>query len=409
MGRKAHRNRESRNRGQDKTAAPVMVIDTPKALDAFCKRLSKERFVTVDTEFMRERTFWPRLCLIQMAGANEAAVIDPLAEGMDLAPFIELMANESVLKVFHAGRQDIEIIHHLAGIIPRPLFDTQVAAMVCGFGDQVGYEALVNRLAGARIDKGARFTDWSRRPLSEQQLRYALSDVTHLRVIFERLCAMLKTSGREPWLKEEMDLLTDPETYAQRPEDAWKRVKFRPRDARQLAAMQRLAAWREEEAQRRDLPRRRILKDEALVELATQMPETKEDLARLRLFPEGLVNNPAAERILAVIREVRALPEEKLPAMPERRKAPPEGASARADVLKLALKIVCERENLAPRLVASAADIEALAAGRRDLPLLRGWRRQVFGDLALKLLEGKRVIGLRNGKPDIFPAPSGAH
>ncbi len=383
----------------------MTVIDTNRDLKAFCERLSSERFVTVDTEFLRERTFWPRLCLIQLAGAREAAVIDPLAEGMDLAPFFALMADRSVLKVFHAGRQDIEIIHHLAGIIPRPLFDTQVAAMVCGFGDQVGYEALVNRLLGVRIDKGARFTDWSRRPLSDQQLRYALSDVTHLRAIFERLCEMLKKSGREPWLKEEMDILTDPETYVQRPQDAWKRIKFRPRDARQLAAMQKLAAWREEEAQRRDLPRRRILKDEALVELATQMPETKVDLARLRLFPDSLVHDAAGQRILALIEQARRLSEDALPPMPERRKTPSEGAGARADVLKLALKIVCERERLAPRLVASAADIEALAAGRRDLPLLSGWRRQVFGELALKILEGKLAIGLKNGRPEIFPVP----
>ncbi len=383
----------------------MTVIDTNRDLKAFCERLSSERFVTVDTEFLRERTFWPRLCLIQLAGAREAAVIDPLAEGMDLAPFFALMADRSVLKVFHAGRQDIEIIHHLAGIIPRPLFDTQVAAMVCGFGDQVGYEALVNRLLGVRIDKGARFTDWSRRPLSDQQLRYALSDVTHLRAIFERLCEMLKKTGREPWLKEEMDILTDPETYVQRPQDAWKRIKFRPRDARQLAAMQKLAAWREEEAQRRDLPRRRILKDEALVELATQMPETKVDLARLRLFPDSLVHDAAGQRILALIEQARRLSEDALPPMPERRKTPSEGAGARADVLKLALKIVCERERLAPRLVASAADIEALAAGRRDLPLLSGWRRQVFGELALKILEGKLAIGLKNGRPEIFPVP----
>lgn len=382
----------------------VEVIDSGKALAAFCEALRKEEYVTVDTEFMREKTFWPRLCLIQMAGRERAAVIDPLAEGMDLSPFFALMADESVLKVFHAGRQDIEIIHHLAGIIPRPVFDTQIAAMVCGFGDQVGYEALVNRLAGARIDKTSRFTDWSRRPLSPQQLAYALSDVTHLRVIYERLRERLEASGRAAWLKEEMDLLLDPATYAQHPEDAWKRVKFRPRNRRQLLALMELAAWREREAQRRDLPRRRILKDEALAELASQMPETPEALAGMRLVPESLARGPAGRAILEIIRRVRAMPEEKLPQLPARKAPLPEGTGPRADILKLALKIVCDNEGIAPRLIASAQELEQMAAGARDLPALKGWRRRVFGETALKLLAGEAVIGLRDGRAQILPA-----
>ncbi len=378
------------------------VISTTEELAAFCDEMRGEEFVTVDTEFMREKTFWPILCLIQMAGEDRAAIIDPMAEGMDLSPFFDLMADEDVLKVFHAGRQDIEIIHHLSGVIPHPLFDTQVAAMVCGFGDQVGYEALVNRLAKAHIDKSSRFTDWSRRPLTEKQLAYALSDVTHLRVIYRKLCDQLKKSGREPWLKEEMDILTSPETYAQHPEDAWKRIKFRPRNARQLAALQELAAWREREAQRRDQPRRRILKDEALTELATQMPETERDLARMRTISDSLAKSRSGREILEAIARAKALPKDRLPAMPERPRPGPEGASAMADVLKLALKIVSEREHIAPRLIASAKDVERIASGDRDVPALKGWRRKVYGDIALALLRGEKVIAIRDGKPGIY-------
>ncbi len=377
------------------------IITTTQGLRALCAELAGEDFVTVDTEFMREKTFWPILCLIQVAGEGRAAIIDPLAKGIDLSPFFDLMKDENVLKVFHAGRQDIEIIHHLAGIIPHPLFDTQVAAMVCGFGDQVGYESLVNRLAGAHVDKSSRFTDWARRPLTDRQLKYALSDVTHLRVIYEKLRDQLRKSGRESWLKEEMDILTSPATYAQHPEDAWKRVKFRPRNARQLAAMQELAAWREREAQRRDIPRRRVLKDEALGELATQMPRDEKELARLRSISEGMARSASGRALLAAVERARRMPEDDLPPMPERRRPAPEGASAIADVLKLALKVVAERQNIAPRLIASAKDIERIAAGERDLPALKGWRRKVFGDLALALLRGEKSIAIRDGRPVI--------
>ena len=377
------------------------IITTTEGLRDLCADLAGEEFVTVDTEFMREKTFWPILCLIQVAGEERAAIIDPLAKGIDLSPFFDLMRDEGVLKIFHAGRQDIEIVHHLAGIIPHPLFDTQVAAMVCGFGDQVGYESLVNKLARAHVDKSSRFTDWARRPLTDKQLKYALSDVTHLRVIYRSLRDQLKKSGRESWLKEEMDILTSPATYAQHPEDAWRRVKFRPRNARQLAALRELAAWREREAQRRDIPRRRVLKDEALTELATQMPRNEKELAALRTISEGLARSATGRALLAAVARARELPEEDLPPMPERRKAPPEGAQALADILKLALKIVAGRQNIAPRLIASAKDIERIAAGERDLPALKGWRREAFGDLALALLRGEKAIAIRNGKPVI--------
>ena len=378
-----------------------VITDTP-ALEALCTRLGNEEFIAVDTEFMRERTFWPKLCLIQVAGAGEAAIIDPLARGMDLSPFFDLLADEGVLKVFHAGRQDIEIFHHLTGRVPRPVFDTQVAAMVCGFGDQVSYGALAEKLAGVKLDKGSRFTDWSRRPLSKRQLQYALADVTHLRRIYQRLREELQRSGREHWLNEELEILTNPQTYAQEVEEAWRRIRFRPREKRQLALLQRLAAWREEQAQQRDIPRRRLLKDEAIVEIASEMPADEQALARLRHLSPGQAKGEMGRAILRIVQEVLALPEAQLPQPERREKAHPQGTQARADILKLALKIVCDREGIAPKLVASAADVERLAAGRHDVPLLKGWRREVFGALALELLEGRRVIGLRDGKPAIL-------
>jgi len=380
----------------------MQVITTPEGLSDFCAAMKAEDYITIDTEFMREKTYWPILCLIQVAGEKSEAIIDPMARGLDLAPFFDLMADEKVLKVFHAGRQDIEIIHHLSGKIPHPLFDTQVAAMVCGFGDQVGYEALVNKLAGAHVDKSSRFTDWARRPLSEKQLRYALADVTHLRVIYEKLRDQLHRTGREPWLREEMDILTSPRTYAMEPQEAYRRIKFRPRNARQLAALRELAAWREREAQRRDLPRRRVLKDEALSELATQMPENEAQMARLRTISEGFARSRSGKALLEAIRRARELPDEALPPMPKKRKPGPEGASAMADVLKLALKIVSEDQHIAPRLIASARDVERIAAGERDVPALSGWRAAAFGNLARELMAGRKVIAIKNGKAGIF-------
>lgn len=382
----------------------MQVVESTLELRALTERLSKERFVTVDTEFMRERTFWPKLCLIQLAGEKEAAIIDPLAKDMDLQPFFDLLVNEQVLKVFHAGRQDIEIFHHLSGRMPKPVFDTQIAAMVCGFGDQVSYQSLAAKLAGARIDKGSRFTDWSRRPLSRRQLEYALADVTHLRKIYERLAEELAKNRREEWLREELAALVNPETYVQEVEEAWKRIKFQPRDGRQLALVQRLAEWREREAQRRDVPRRRVLKDEAIVEIANEMPQSVEELKRLRGLSESAAKGMQGEDILKIVQEVLALPEEVLPKPAKRPRPHPEGTQARADILKLALKIVAEREGIAARLIATAADLERIAAGERDVPALSGWRRKVFGQLAEELLRGEKVIGIRHGRPDIMTA-----
>ena len=382
----------------------LQVVESTDQLRALVERLSRERFITVDTEFMRERSYWPKLCLIQVAGEREAAIIDPLAKGMDLRAFFDLLANEKVLKVFHAGRQDIEIFHHLTGQVPNPVFDTQIAAMVCGFGDQVSYQSLAAKLAGARIDKGSRFTDWSRRPLSERQLEYALADVTHLRRIYERLAEELAKNGREEWLREELATLVNPETYVQEAKAAWKRIKFRPRERRQLALLQRLAEWREREAQRRDLPRRRVLKDEAIVEIASEMPRHVDDLKRLRGLSDGAAKGAQGREILAIVQEVLALPEEALPTPAKRGKPHPEGTGARADILKLALKIVAEREGIAARLIATAADLERIAAGEKNVPALSGWRRKVFGHLAEDLLAGRKVIGIRDGRPDILAA-----
>jgi ribonuclease D len=383
----------------------MQIITTTPALSAFCERLSSEDFVTVDTEFMREHTFWPILCLIQIAGETEEAIIDPMAKGLDLAPFYTLMANEAVLKVFHAARQDVEIFVAAAGDTPKPLFDTQVAAMVCGFGDQVGYEALVRKLAGEQIDKSSRFTDWSRRPLSDKQLKYALSDVTHLRVVYEKLKAMLQRNGRASWLSEEMAIIASADTYRSHPEEAWKRLKFRPRNARQLGIAIAVARWREERAQTKNMPRQRIVKDDAIIEIATQAPADKAALSKLRALPKGLAEGGLGDEILKAIETGIAMRKEDLPELEPQKGPQPEGASAIADILKLGLKVVAERENIAPRLIANAADLEEMAGnGGEHMQMMHGWRRELFGNIADGLKQGKLMIGIRDGKPDIFEA-----
>ena len=380
-------------------------ITTTSALENLCSRLAGDSYVTVDTEFMREHTFWPILCLIQIAGADEEAIIDPMADGIDLAAFYSLMANESVLKVFHAARQDVEIFVAATGVTPRPLFDTQVAAMVCGFGDQAGYEALVRKLAGAEVDKSSRFTDWSRRPLSEKQLKYALSDVTHLRVVYEKLRDQLEENGRLPWLSEEMAVISSADTYISNPDDAWKRLKFRPRNARQLGIAVSVSRWREERAQTKNMPRQRIIKDDAIAEIAQQMPKDKAALSKLRALPRGLADGGLGDEILAAVRRGLDMAPEALPKLDPHRGPQPEGASAIAEILKLGLKVVAERESIAPRLIANASDIEEMAGNGGDhLAIMHGWRREIFGDIALGLKNGELAIGIRNGRPDIFKA-----
>ncbi len=375
------------------------LITETEALDTLCKALANEVFVTVDTEFMRETTYWPDLCLIQIAGAELNGLIDPMAKGLDLKPFFELMGNEKVLKVFHAARQDVEIMVHLSGTVPRPIFDTQIAAMVCGFGDQVSYEAIVRKLAKAQIDKSSRFTDWSRRPLTEKQLTYALSDVTHLRTVYEQLKIELDATGREPWLAQEMDILTAIETYRTEPQDAWKRIKVRLKSKKQLGVLIAVAGWRELEAQEKNVPRARVIKDDALAEIATQMPQTKEALGQLRALPKGMANSRLGDNLLRVIKEGLMRDPQSLPHTNWGREETSESTQAAAEILKLALKIVCEREGLAPKLIANTSDIEAVADNdNADVPLMHGWRREVFGNLALELKRGNAMIGFKDGR-----------
>ena len=384
---------------------PMTLISTTTELASLCQALASDSFVTVDTEFMRESTYWPELCLIQLAGSTVNGLIDPQAEGLDLAPFFALMNNEKVLKVFHAARQDIEIMVYRSGVVPHPIFDTQIAAMVCGFGDQVGYEAIVRKLAKAQIDKSSRFTDWSRRPLSEKQLAYALSDVTHLRVVYEKLQAELDKNGRSLWLKGEMDILTNPATYRTEPSDAWQRIKVRLKSRKQLAVLMAIAAWRELESQNKNVPRSRVIKDDAVAELAIQMPSSREAMNQLRALPRGFANSRTGDAILEAVKTGLAMDHASLPAPDNGRDDLSDQAQAATEILKLALKVVCESEGIAPKLVANSADIEAIATDdNADIPLMHGWRREVFGHLALEIKHGRAFIGLHNGKVRLLSA-----
>ncbi|HUI18535.1 MAG TPA: ribonuclease D [Alphaproteobacteria bacterium] len=371
----------------------MTLIADSEALAAFCARLASP-YITVDTEFMRDRTYYPQLCLVQIAGADEAAAIDALAPGLDLAPLIALMDRRDILKVFHAGRQDVEIFYLLSGRVPAPMFDTQIAAMVCGFGESVGYDTLVAKLTGAHIDKSSRFTDWSLRPLTERQTKYAISDVTHLRTVYEKLSRRLEHSGRAAWLEEEMAVLADPATYSTAPEDAWLRLKPRSTSGRFLVVLKALAAWRETEAQRRNLPRNRVLRDEALTEIAAHHPANADELARTRGLSRGFAEGRMGEAILATVAQALALPETAWPAPPPRVELPRD-MGAVVELLKVLLKMQCDVHNVAAKLVASSADIELIAADDdAAVRALRGWRREVFGEAALKLKRGELSLGL---------------
>jgi ribonuclease D len=378
----------------------MTLLTTTQEIAELCDELAHEPFVALDTEFMRDRTYWPKLCLVQLAGGKRHAAVDPLAPGIDLAPLFALMANPAVIKVFHAARQDVEIFHHLSGQVPTPLFDTQLAAMVCGYGEEVGYETLVSRLAKARVDKSSRFTDWSRRPLTKQQLDYALDDVIHLRVVYQRLDAQLKESGRTEWVAQELAGLTDPNTYEQPPEAAWRRIKVRSRDPRFLAIVMALAAWREREAQRRDLPRNRIVRDDLLLELAANRPRSVEDIARLRRISLDKASNAAA---VAAVRAALEMPEAELPVVEPPPKLP-RGIGPLVDLLRVLLKFQCEEHHVAQRLVATTADLEAIAAyDAPDVAALRGWRREVFGRAALALKQGKLGLAVDKGQVVLVP------
>jgi ribonuclease D len=385
----------------------ITITDT-EALARFCESVASADFVTIDTEFMRERTYWSKLCLVQLAGPNEAAIIDTLAEGIDLAPLFSLLNNPDVLKVFHAGRQDIEIFHHLTGTVPAPVFDTQVAGMVCGFGDQVGYETLVSKLAKARIDKTMRFTDWSRRPLSEKQLQYALSDVTHLRVAYEKLAQLLERTGRAHWLEEEMAILTSPNTYTVEPTRAWKRIKFRGSRPRFLCVLQELAAWREEMAQERDVPRNRILRDDVLLDIAARAPETPEELAKTRSVGRNGLGGAVTKGVLAAVAVGKARPEGDCPVL-ESKPPLPKGIGPLVDLFRVLLKMKCDENGVAQKLVSPMSDLELIAGDdEADVPALQGWRRELFGNDALRLKHGEISLAADGYKVCLIPTtPAG--
>jgi ribonuclease D len=370
------------------------MIDTTAALEEACRLLAQSDFITIDTEFLRETTFWPELCLIQMASPEHEYIIDPMAKGLDLKPFFELMANSAVVKVFHAARQDIEIIFHLGDLIPHPIFDTQVAAMVCGFGDSVSYDQLVQKVKNVHIDKTSRFTDWSRRPLSEKQLDYALADVTHLRDVYLKLKGQLDAEGRAEWLTEEMAILESRETYDLPPEQAWQRLKMRLRKPTELAVMQYVAAWREREARARNVPRSRVLKDDAIYEIAQQQPKDTEALGRLRTIPKGWERSSSGAAILEQVNTALALPKSEMPHL-ERHTHAPEGTQSAVELLKVLLRLTSEKHGVASKVIANSDDLEKIAAEgeKAEVAALQGWRKELFGDLALKLISGG--VGLR--------------
>jgi ribonuclease D len=373
----------------------MKTLTTTDALTAFCREAAKHDYVTVDTEFLRERTYYSKLCLIQLAfagdGKDDAVLVDPLADGLSLEPLYELFRDESVVKVFHAARQDLEIFWVDAGVFPEPLFDTQVAAMVCGFGEQVGYETLVRKIVKQGLDKTSRFTDWSRRPLSEAQKTYALADVTHLRKIYEYLSAELDRSGRSHWVAEELQVLTDPATYDIRPEEAWRRVKTRTTSGKFLAVVRELAAFREDYAQRNNVPRNRVFKDDALVELASTKPRTAADLGGSRLLLREARKGTIAEGILEAVGRGMNCPPEQHP-KPDRSREKLQVNPALADLLRVLLKAKTESSGVAAKLIAPSADLDAIAGGQRDVPALSGWRREVFGEDALRLCDGEIAL-----------------
>ncbi|MXO89861.1 ribonuclease D [Pontixanthobacter aquaemixtae] len=375
------------------------LITTTEALDALVARLAQSEFVTVDTEFMRENTYWPELCLVQIANDKEAAAIDPLADGIDLSSLLELLTdNEDVLKIFHAGGQDVEIIYNLTGKTPHPIFDTQIAMMAISQSEQIGYANLVESWLGTTVDKGARFTDWSRRPLTDRQIEYAIGDVTYLSEIFPKMLKKLIKTGRGGWLNAEMEKLADPENYRNDPGQSWKRIRSQGRNPQVLGRLKALAAWREGEAQHKDIPRGRIMRDETLADIASHPPKKQSDLAKVRGLSNAWRENDIGKRMMKVLEDAEPLPAEEMPSK-NKRGAPlgKEGALV-ADLLKLLLKIRARELDVASRLLTKSNEMEALAAGVRDLPILKGWRYEVFGKDALELVEGKTGFAVKDGK-----------
>ncbi len=378
--------------------AQAELIAHSEELAQLCAEWRTEDFVAIDTEFLRDKTYWPQLCLVQIAGRRSAAAIDTLAPGIDLAPLFDLLADAKVTKVFHAARQDIEIFFHLTDRIPTPLIDTQVVAMVCGFGESASYETLAGRLAHARIDKSSRFTDWARRPLTRAQLAYALSDVTHLRVVHEKLASRIAKEDRQSWVADEMAQLPDPKTYRLDPDLAWARLKPRSDKPRFLAVLKELAAWREREAQLRDLPRNRIVKDESLLEIAAHPPHDADSLAQCRGFSRSLAEGKIGEAILEAVRRGLAIPEAEAPRLAAR-SDPPTGIGPLVELLRVLLKLRCDEQGVAHKLIASAADLEAIAADdAAPVAALQGWRREIFGAEALALKHGRIGLAVKGRK-----------
>ena len=376
----------------------MRLLTTTSELNQACAQLQTSRYVTIDTEFLREKTFWPKLCLIQIAMPGFEALIDPLAGNIDMSGFFEILKNPDILKVMHGCRQDIEIFHKEAGIIPSPMMDTQVMAMVCGYGDSISYEALVKRIAQGTIDKSSRFTDWSRRPLNNNQLTYALADVTYLRDIFENLENELKKTGRLAWLTEEMDFLTNPETYNQSPENAWKRLKYQDKRPHIMGVVIELAKWREIQAQTRDLPRNRILKDDAIREIALQNPIKPEDFDKMRSVPTGFISSRNAAGLMEAIQAGRKLTKKDLPPAPPVFDNRP-GIGPLVDLLKVLLKYCCEENQVAPKLIANVTDLERIASDDNpDVKCMEGWRKDVFGAAAMDLKNGRLALASENDR-----------
>ena len=378
-------------------AATMDLISTTDDLAEACSRMAAQPFVTVDTEFLRETTYYPLLCVAQMASPEEAVVIDALATGLDLTPFFALLANEGVVKVFHAARQDIEIVWNMAKTIPHPIVDTQVAAMVLGYGDSISYDQLVQRITGDALDKSHRFTDWTRRPLTDAQIAYAVSDVTHLRDVYLKLAADLEKRGRSNWVEAEMEVLTSPETYRADPERAWERLKNRVRKPKELAVLMEIAAWREREAQTRDVPRGRVIKDEVVVDIAVQAPMTIERLGQLRSLPKGFERSRWGEQIVDAVKRGLERDPKSLPRL-ERFKPAPNGA-ATVELLKVLLRMTAERYGVAAKIIATVDDLDRIAANdEADVPALKGWRRELFGDKALALKQGRLALAVDKGR-----------
>jgi ribonuclease D len=370
-------------------------ITTTEDLAQVCERLARHPFVTVDTEFLRESTYYPKLCVAQMASTEEAVVVDALANGIDLSPLFALMANERVVKVFHAARQDVEICWHEASTIPRPLVDTQVAAMVLGYGDSISYDQLVQRITGDNLDKSHRFTDWTRRPLTHAQLAYAVSDVTHLRDVYLKLAADLDRQNRTEWMREEMKVLTSPDTYRLEPEHAWQRLRTRVRKPKELAVLIEVAAWREREAQARDAPRGRVLKDDAIGDIAVQAPTTIERLGNLRSIPKGFERSKWGDAIVEAVKRGLARDIKTVPRLDYQR--PPPNGQATVELLKVLLRMTSERHDVAAKVIATIDDLERIAADdNADVPALSGWRRELFGEKALALKHGRLVLAIEN-------------